>query len=656
MATNNLTNNNTEKLPSRPHQLKETTLKTSLEISSVVVTPDSVSKNINFLNTGLYMPTNRGCFPKYQDIVFLNTLLGAARYLQSSAFNMRSKDLIAACGLSKAGTCWKVITKSLDNWGNHHIQIKDFYRDGKKFDYESEVFADVPKYTKGIVTIHFDQVFWDANHSGFCKVIPLTYYRNLKPVAMRLYEILCSKFLGGNAWVISVLKLAEKIPVSAKNVADVMYKLLPHLQQINHVTDLSISWETDGRGKNKMITFLKGKNNDGNTENITTTTVPTVEPKISSPTGHGQPARYAGPAGSAGASVHDCGEKHAVPNRKNAGDGVVVDQATAPATLPTLEETLGQKAPVVPSWQNPAKKFEDHMNKPKLPPKLLKSYQQKVKVMSRIDNLRPEHQKLLDEARAKLAQYDVPAEDNTASLVDVVLNTTPMIKEEPEFQQVDIAAYLNNFADFLRYYQSKKVGQQYTDEDINWAIATISSNTSGEKANIEWEKIKIALSTAMKRKLFEMGIIEVKKALPAWLVTVCRYPASAGKLFATVQSQIDFELQQQRYEQEKEEHEKRITKQDQDRNTMKENEQLLMDALASDGVHDYRKMWSKAKEEVGMDEPIGNMIHPHVRAYWALVRARFMPKVFDLLEFEGKISPAAYSRVCQYLQEKNLID
>ena len=198
--------------------------------------------------------------PTKVDAIFLYYLMLESQNQNWAENIILSKyKILNACGVAPSTKTYQRLEDSLEKWKFTGLRFQGTFYDG--IEYQTLSFGiindwRIQKENKKI-KIEFNK-FWiqKIKHSKFFKYIPFDQIKKLRsPLALRLYEILIKTFHYREKWEIDALKLAAKIPMSAKYFSDIFPRIQAATKRIAEKTDLKISVKVvkKGRGKGKFI-------------------------------------------------------------------------------------------------------------------------------------------------------------------------------------------------------------------------------------------------------------------------------------------------------------------------------------------------------------------------------------------------------------------
>jgi len=203
--------------------------------------------------------------PTKTDVIFLYYLmLRSQRAGWKDELTLTQREILRGCGIPPGKRDADRLKDSLERWKMVGIKFTGTFYDGK--DYQTLSFGVIDEWDLEKGTGHLNIRFahkwleWIKN-SNYFRYIDFQQMKSLgSPLAIRLYEILIKSFQGRNEWSIDTLKLATKIPMKQKYVANVLPKIIKAVDTINAKTDLKITIivKRPQRGQ-AVITFRKHK-------------------------------------------------------------------------------------------------------------------------------------------------------------------------------------------------------------------------------------------------------------------------------------------------------------------------------------------------------------------------------------------------------------
>jgi len=203
--------------------------------------------------------------PTKTDVIFLYYLMLRSQQAGwKDELTLTQREILGGCGISPGKRDADRLKDSLERWKMVGIQFSGTFYNGKE--YQTMSFGVIDEWDLEKGTGHLNIRFapkwleWIKN-SDYFRYIDFRQMKSLgSPLATRLYEILIKSFQGRNEWSIDTLKLATKIPMKQKYVADILPKIVKAVDIINAKTDLNITItvKRPQRGQ-AVITFRKHK-------------------------------------------------------------------------------------------------------------------------------------------------------------------------------------------------------------------------------------------------------------------------------------------------------------------------------------------------------------------------------------------------------------
>ena len=260
--------------------------------SKIVKLNNSIKQDINFLDKPLWFLDCRNdelgiiwkdldgyeyrCGYKIPDkidmLILFYLMLKAQTANYQTEIEVSRREVLKGCNLPmRDNKYYERVEDSLKRWTNIAIEFHGTFYDNNK--YLSMVFHIIETYkidkeTK-LVKIRFSPDWLlKIKESQFFKYVSFEQYKHLKrPVSRRLFEILCTKFYGGDKWQIHVTKLGIKLGLSKRKVqtregkkeviyaSDVLVAIKPAINEINRLATIPNIWEVFGIQKKDLFTI-----------------------------------------------------------------------------------------------------------------------------------------------------------------------------------------------------------------------------------------------------------------------------------------------------------------------------------------------------------------------------------------------------------------
>ena len=211
--------------------------------------------------------------PDKMDMLILFYLMLKSQMLDyKTEIEVSRREVLIGCNLpARDNKYYKRVEDSLKRWLNISIHFEGTFYNNKR--YMSIGFHIIDDYkidqqTKKVTVIFNQNWLLKIKESNFFKYINFSYYKSLKrAISRRLFEILCTKFYGGDRWQIHAIKLGAELGLSKRAVrikegkkevyyaSDILVAVKPAINEINRLASIPNIWEILGISKKDLFTI-----------------------------------------------------------------------------------------------------------------------------------------------------------------------------------------------------------------------------------------------------------------------------------------------------------------------------------------------------------------------------------------------------------------